>query len=360
MDRASEAKRIWLRRMSRRRLLGVSAGAAAGLTGLALVGCGDDDEEKPAVAAGELRAVDFALDWVPNTNHTGFYVADAKGWYAEEGVKANILPYGSTSAATLVSAGAANFGISFGTEMSYLGAQDLPIASVMAILQKESSAIVVKADRTDINSPKDLDGKLYAGFGAPYEQPFISTMIKNDGGRGEFDVVTLDTAAYEALYAERVDFAWSFLTWEGIEAELQGQPMRSFAFQDYGFPDWYGVVLIGNTEWMSANRDLARAFVRASRRGFEYATEEPEAAAAILIERNADVFTEPDLPTQSAKLLAEQFYLNADGEFGPQTLEGWTGLPRLLYQLGLLTDADGNALKEEIDYSRLFTNDYLT
>lgn len=120
------------------------------------------------------------------------------------------------------------------------------------------------------------------------------------------------------------------------------------------------MVLISNTEWMSANRDLARGFVRASRRGFEYATEEPGAAAAILIERNADVFTEPDLPTQSAKLLAEKFYLNKDGEFGPQTLEQWTGLPRLLYQLGLLVDADGNPLKEEIDYSRLFTNDYLT
>ena len=190
MDRASELKRIWRQRMGRRRLLGMSATATLGAAGLALVGCGDDDE-KPAVAAGELGTVDFALDWVPNTNHTGFYVADAKGWYAEEGVKANILPYGGTSAATLVSAGSANFGVSFGTEMSFLGAQDLPIASVMAILQKESSAIVVKADRADINSPKDLDGKLYAGFGAPYEQPFISTMIKNDGGRGEFDMVAL-------------------------------------------------------------------------------------------------------------------------------------------------------------------------
>ena len=47
--------------------------------------------------------------------------------------------------------------------------------------------------------PEDLDGKTYAGFGAPYEVPIITEVIKADGGKGEFENVTLNTFAYEAV-----------------------------------------------------------------------------------------------------------------------------------------------------------------
>ena len=44
-----------------------------------------------------LGTVRLALDWTPNTNHTGFYVAAANGWYDEAGVDLQILPYASTT-----------------------------------------------------------------------------------------------------------------------------------------------------------------------------------------------------------------------------------------------------------------------
>src|SRR3954453_19692733 len=61
---------------------------------------------------GKLTPVKFALDWTPNTNHTGIYVDREKGWYAAQCIDLTILPYSSVSADTLVSSGQADIGIS--------------------------------------------------------------------------------------------------------------------------------------------------------------------------------------------------------------------------------------------------------
>ena len=76
--------------------------------------------------------------------------------------------------------------------------------------------------------------------------------------------MTLDTAAYDALYAKRADFVITFAAWEGIEAKERGIDLRTFQFGDYGFPDFYQVVLACDSRWLAAHPDLARAFVGAT------------------------------------------------------------------------------------------------
>ena len=98
-------------------------------------------------------------------------------------------------------------------------------------------------------------------------------MIKADGGTGTFTTVTLDTAAYDALYAKRADFVITFAAWEGIEAKERGIELRTFKFGDYGFPDFYQVVLACDSRWLAAEPELARAFIGATVRGFEFAAD---------------------------------------------------------------------------------------
>ena len=155
--------------------------------------------------AAPLGTVRFALDWTPNTNHTGIYVAEANGWYDQAGVDLQILPYASTTPEALIAAGQAECGISFQDALTFAAAAGAPIVSVMAILQHTAQEIAVLAS-SDITRPKDLDGRTYAGFGYPNEEPTLKSVIKADGGTGTFKTVTLDTAAYDALYAKRADF----------------------------------------------------------------------------------------------------------------------------------------------------------
>ena len=302
----------------------------------------------------------LALDWTPNTDHTGFYVALAKGWYHDAAIDLKFIPYGTTAPETLMGSGQADCGISFQDSLTFAVAAGVHIKSVMAILQHDASAIAVLAS-SGITRPRQLDGKVYAGFGYPSEVPTLKTVIKADGGTGDFKVVTADSTAYEALYTHQADFTIPFTAWEGVEAKELGIALRYFQFTDYGFPDFYQVVLACSDSWLAANPDVARRFVGATVRGFQYAVANPDAAAAILIAQNPGVFdANKRLPLDSARFLAAGgYYVDASGNVGTQTLSQWTAYSKFLYDQGLLTDAAGKPLTAPPDYGSLFTNEFL-
>ena len=271
-----------------------------------------------------------------------------------------MLPYGGTAPESILAAHQAECGISFQDSLTFAVAAGAPIVSAMAILQHTAQEIAV-LQGSSITRPKELDGKVYAGFGYPNEVPTLQAVIRNDGGTGTFDSVTLDTAAYEALYNKRADFVITFSAWEGIEAGQRNIPLRTFQFTDYGFPDFYQVVLACDRDWLAANPDTARAFIGATVKGFEFAAANPDEAADILVAQNPGVFdSNPDLPKASAEFMATHgLLLDAAGKAGAQTLDQWTGYSSFLYEQGLLTDAEGKPLAAAPDYAALFTNDYL-
>ncbi|HEX6867693.1 MAG TPA: ABC transporter substrate-binding protein, partial [Candidatus Limnocylindrales bacterium] len=317
-------------------------------------------EPSTATSAAPLGTVRFALDWTPNTNHTGIYVARANGWYAAAGVDLEILPYGTTTPEALMAAGQAECGISFQDALTFAAAGGAPVVSVMAILQHTAQEIAV-LDSSSITRPRELDGKTYAGFGYPNEEPTLKSVIKEDGGSGTFTTVTLDTAAYEALYAKKADFVITFAAWEGLEAEQRGIKLRTFQFDDYGFPDFYQVVLACDSRWLASHADLARAFVAATAHGYEVAADDPDGAAALLVAQNPGVFDgAPELPVASQRFLASGGYLrDASGAVGRQTLAQWQGYSGFLFDEGLLAGPDGKPLAAAPDYETLFTNAYL-
>jgi ABC-type nitrate/sulfonate/bicarbonate transport system substrate-binding protein len=326
--------------------------ALAVVVAMLLAGCGGGSSSAP-------QTIRVALDWTPNTNHTGLFVAQQEGWFRDAGLDVQFLPYNNTSPDTLVSSGAAEFGISFQDSFTFSKATGADITSVMAVLQHWATQIAVRADRGDITSPKDLDGKTYGGFGAAYEEPKMRAVIKAAGGTGTFGTVVLGTSAYEALYAGQVDFTEPFMAWEGIEAEMRGQPLKTFSYTDYGFPDAYNVLLIGNSPWLRDHPDLAAKFVQAAQRGYQFAADDPDRAAQLLIDANPGAFTEPELVTRSQHMLADRFLRDGNGRVGTQTPQVWAGYSGWVFDSGVLTGPDGAPLTQRPDFTTWFTDDYL-
>ncbi|WP_422336100.1 ABC transporter substrate-binding protein [Rhodococcus sp. (in: high G+C Gram-positive bacteria)] len=327
------------------------AGAVIAVSALSTIaGCGGSPSDD---------TIRFALDWTPNTNHTGFFVAQEQGYFEDAGLDVETLPYNDTSPDTLVDAGNAEFGVSFQSSFSFSKAAGAQTKSVMAPLQHWATGIAVKADRTDITRPRDLDGKIYAGFADPDGEATLKQIIRNDGGKGEFTTVTLGTSAYEAVYSGTADFTVSFFAWEGIEAEHQGTPMRYFHYTDYGFPDAYALVIEGNEDWMADHPEQARKFVHALQRGYQFAADNPDEAARMLIDANPGAFTDESLVRESQQMLSAQYMKDASGTVGTQTDGQWAGYSGFLFQHGLLTGPDGAPLTSEPDWSTYFTNEYL-
>jgi ABC-type nitrate/sulfonate/bicarbonate transport system substrate-binding protein len=331
--------------------------ALLGVLALLVGGCAGESTGGPTQPPPATIRV--ALDWTPNTNHSGLYVAQQEGWFRDVGLDVVLLPYNQTSPDTLVSSGAAEFGISFQDSFSFSKAAGADITSVMGVLQHWGTQIAVRADRADITSPKDLDGKVYGGFGGPGEEPKMRAVIRDAGGQGNFSTVVLGSAAYEALYAGQVDFTEPFVAWEGIEAQLRGQPLKTFSYTDYGFPDAYGVLLIGNSPWLAAHPDAATAFVQAVQRGYQLAADDPARAGKDLQDANPGAFTESELVSRSAQMLSERYLRDSAGRVGTQTAEQWSGFSGFLFDAGVLAGPDGAPLTTRPDFSTWFTDRYL-
>lgn len=346
----------------------VLAAAVAVLVAAGIAGCGGgaagSSAENTAAAGASGSAeggtkIRFALDWTPNTNHTGLYVALERGYFAAAGLDVEVLPFNNINPEVLVDAGQAEFGISHQDTASMAIAAGAGVISVLAIEQTWASEVAVLADRHDIQSPADLDGLLFGGFDNPSETATMRGVVQAAGGTGEFETVVLATNAYEALYSGAVDFTVPYVAWQGIEAARRGIKLKTFAYTDFGFPDSYQVVTIGQRDWLDGHPDEARAFVRALARGYEDSIADPEGAAKVLHHANTGLLTDLDLLVESQRMLAERFMLDESGNFGGQTEDHWRELGVFLFVAGLLTDRDGKPLTAEPDWSAFFTSDYL-
>lgn len=315
-----------------------------------------------ALVAGPAAAQDIsvALDWTPNTNYVGLYVADAKGWYGDAGLDVEILPYTDTSSTTLVASGVAEFGVFSSLSFYTNRAAGADLVATFAVVQHETGRLVYNAGREDIETPADLDGMTYAGFGTDWERTLISTMIEAAGGEGEFEMVTLGTSAYEALANGRVDFTLEVSTWEGVNAELEGRDQGAFVYADYGVPDQHTTLIGARAAWLERNPEAAEAFMQATLRGYRYAAENPQEAAGILIEATEGMLSNPELVRASMQALVEGGYLMAEdgtvGSIDPAKVEA---IGTFLYEAGILRNRDGEVLEEKPELSTWFTNAFI-
>ena len=308
-------------------------------------------------ASASAQTVRLALDWVPNTNHTGIYVALAKGWYKEAGVNLQILPYGSVSPEALVANGQAEVGVSSTEGVLGSVAAGEPVVSVAAMLSTNTAALAVLKE-SGITQPKELDGKIYAAFGSTYEDPTIAAVIRSDGGTGDFRSALLNVAGFDALLAGRADFVWIFRGWQGVQAEREGIDLTLFNFNDYGVPDYYTPVLVSSPDGVRNNAGALESFLQATARGYTFAANNPEEAADLLVKTAPEgSFPDSGLVRESQGVVSS-FYLADSQAWGRQRPEMWTGYPTLLLNAGVFSETT-EAVRKAVEGGTLYTNTLL-
>lgn len=310
------------------------------------------------IPKSKLKKFSVALDWTPNTNHTGIYVALNKGWYKDEGLDVSMLPYSqSVTSDVLVATGKADVGISATEGVVSDAAAGTPVISIAAILAHNTSSLAVLSD-SQIKSPKDLDGKTYGGFGASFETPVISKIIKKAGGTGNFKNVTLDVDALQALETKKVDFVWIFDGWEAVSAKLDGTSLTTFPITSFGIADYYTPVIISSPKEIAQNPQLLKKFMKATAKGYEYAVSHPKEAAEILLSTTPKgTFSSPKLVEESQAFLSNK-YTDAGQEWGAQKNQFWHGYPQFMLDSGAIVDANGKPVTT-MDFDKLYTNEFL-
>lgn len=322
-----------------------SAVAACLLATLMLpVACGKPTESGVA-------EITLVLDWTPNTNHTGIYVAAAEGYFAEEGLEVRIEQPPEDGATVLVASGNAQFGISFQDSLApgFAQSEPLPVTAVAAILQHNTSGIIsLKEDK--ITSPKYLEGKRYSTWEWPVEQAVVRNVVEVDGGDpDQVQMIPQTVTDVVSALQTDIDAVWIYYAWDGVATELKGLDTNYWEFRDINpVFDYYSPVIIANDTYLQEQPEQAAAFLRALSKGYAYASEHPRAAADILLEAAPELDSE--LVYASQAWLADQYRADAD-RWGVMDAERWDGFFAWLWAEDLI--------EHEIPSGKGFTNDFL-
>ena len=317
---------------------------------LSLSACGSS--ETTDSAQGQLEKVTFVLDWTPNTNHTGLYVAKDKGYFEDAGLDVEIVQPPEDGAEALVGTGKAQFCMTFQDTMlpTVVGDTKMPIEAVAAVLQHNTSGIISRKGE-GIDTPKGLEGKKYATWDLPIEKATLKQVIEDDGG--DFDKVELIpstvTDEASALQSKSVDAIWVYYGWAGIATKLKNVDTDYFYFKDINpVFDYYTPVIAGNTDWMSENPDKTKAFLTALKKGYEYSIENIDDAADILVKAAPEL--DKELVLESQKYMADQYKAEVE-QWGYIDAARWNAFYNWINEKKLL--------EVEIPENTGFTNEYL-
>lgn len=323
----------------------------AAAVALSLVGCAQTSNSDK-----ELTKVTLMLDYTPNTNHTGFYVAKNKGYYKEAGLDVDIIEPGDNATTSMVASGKADFGISYQEDVTYaLTSEDpLPIKTIATIIQHNTSGFV-SLKSANINSVKDFEGKTYAGWGAPSEEAVIKAVMNEAGADfSKLNIVGSDGSGIAGLSDEvsknKVNLGWEFYGWAIIKALQDGYDLNYMPLADLDNRlDYYTPVIITNKKMIKKNSDTVKKFMEATKKGYEYAIDHPSKAAEILHE---DALSDTDLKflKESQKYLSSQYAKDADS-WGVMKDSVWDNYTDFMYETGLIS--------QKIDAKDQYTNEFV-
>lgn len=303
---------------------------AALLALLALAaGCGGEGGRD---AAGRTRAT-LILDFVPGPVHAGIYRALERGYYEEQGIDLQVAEPGSTSdALRLVDAGKAQFGIADGIDLATQILRGRDVQAVLALTQRPLGGLISLAE-SGYSSPAALEGGTVGVTGVPSDAAVLETILEHAGADpGAVRRVTVGFNGVRSLEAGKIDAFVGFIPADGVQAELDGYPIRAFALDEYGGPRYPGLVVFATRGLIAERPQLVEGFVRATVRGYEDVLADPGLGLEALLERN------PAIPREFARasLDAYQPLFVADAErYGEIDEAEVARLGRFLVERGL-------------------------
>ncbi|WEV65999.1 ABC transporter substrate-binding protein [Bifidobacterium sp. ESL0764] len=293
--------------------------------GLSSAACGNASGNSGSTAGSNGKpTLTFMLDWTPNTNHVGLYVAQQLGYFKDAGINVKILPTAQAGAETSVQNGVANIGFSKLTDLANADAHGADLKLVFDLTQKPIARWCSLKNRNDIKTPKDFAGKTFVTFGSAEQSASVRQMIRYAGGSGDFKTATAGTNTFRTLTSGKGDFAGFYANWEEVESQLNGPALNCFAADKWGVPgnpDQLGFAV--KNSWLKNPQNTAnlKKFLKAARRGYDYALAHPDKAADILVSQTKTSHLDPKLARASMEKVVREGYWSGNG-MGDETTSG--------------------------------------
>lgn len=306
-------------------------------------GCSSEKKTAP------LQKVTVILDWFPNTNHSGLYVAKDQGYYAQEGLDVDIIQPSEGGNPQLIAANKGDFAISYQEEVTIARSQDIPVVALAAVIQHNTSGFASPLSK-NIKTPKDFENKTYGGWGSPAETAILKALMAKYGADfNKVKIVNVGDADFFASMQKGIDFSWIFYGWTGLEAKTKGMELNfiKLADEDKVF-DYYTPVIITSEAKIAQNPELIKKFMKATSKGYTFAMNNPDQTASILLKNVPEL--NKDLVAASQSYLAKEYQAEAP-RWGEMKTEVWKNYADFMFANKLID--------KQVQPEKTFTNQFL-
>jgi ABC-type nitrate/sulfonate/bicarbonate transport system substrate-binding protein len=230
------------------------------------------------------------LDFVPNAVHAGIYRALAAGYYKRAGIDLSVIAPGSTSdPLALINAGKIDFALADGIDVAQQIALGHDAEAIMAIVQAPLGAPIALASER-LHSPAGLEGKTVGITGVPSDLAALDTVVRDAGGNPKLlHIVTIGFNGVADLEAGKIGAFTGYWPDDGVTLQVSGYPVTDFKLNQWGGPDYPGLVAFTTRRLIRKDPQLVRAFVRATVRGYEETLRDPQRSLDDLLKLNPSI-----------------------------------------------------------------------
>ncbi len=249
------------------------------------------------VAASVAQAADdvtLQLKWVTQAQFAGYYVAQDKGFYAEEDLNVTIKPGGPDIApAQVIAGGGADVVLDWMPSALASREKGLALVNIAQPFKASGMMLTCRKD-AGVTSPEDFAGKTLGVWFFGNEYPFLSWMSKlglaTDGSDGGVTVLKQGFNVDPILQGQAACVSTMTYNeyWQIIDAGLSPDDLVVFKYEDQGVATLEdGMYVMEEKLADPAFEDKMVRFVRASMKGWKWAEENPEEAALIVLDNDA-------------------------------------------------------------------------
>lgn len=222
--------------------------------------------------SGPIEKVNLKLKWLHQAQFAGNYVAVDKGFYQEEGLAVNLIPFSfEDPTITSVSEGRDTFGITGADELVLARAKGIPIKAI-AVIYKINPVAAYALKSSGITKPQDFVGKKVGlEKGANVEYLYAAMMGKLGISRTKIKEMAIGYDAKELL-AGKTDVSTGYIINEPQQVIEAGKEVNTILMADYGV-NMYADVVFATEDTIQNKPDLVSRFLRATLKGWQYAIE---------------------------------------------------------------------------------------
>jgi putative hydroxymethylpyrimidine transport system substrate-binding protein len=258
---------------------------------MGLSACGEKSES----VSGKTQPLSLTLDFYPNPDHAGIYMAQKLGYFAEAGLDVKVqTPSDPSAPLKLLAAGQTDLAISYEPEVILAHERGLDVKAVAALVNRPLTSMIW-LKKSGIRGVADLRGKTIATAGIPYQDAYLKTILARAHLKpSDVDTVNVGFGLLPAIVGGRAQaMLGGFLNVEGVDLRLRGKQPIVTPVDKLGVPSYDELVLAARGKQLEEDPQAIRLFIAALARGTVAAAANPKAAAKALEEANPDL--EPKL-----------------------------------------------------------------